>query len=225
MRIKLMNLLILDTETTGLPPEGQLIEVAAILYSVEHRAILQQISTLLPVQANPQFGLNGISAELSQEVPIDAHTWFESWWMGEADYAIAFNASFDKQFLPSIDLPWLCALEDFDYKPYKRQSLVQLAVAHHVPICNAHRALDDCRLLAEIFSRREDLEEMIEKALRPKVLVKALVTYEQRHLASQAGFLWDKPELILKAWARRMAEEDTEQLNFDWEIVDAPVRA
>ena len=44
----IMKLLIIDTETTGLSAEtDQMIEVAAILYSVPHRTTLFQLSTLL----------------------------------------------------------------------------------------------------------------------------------------------------------------------------------
>lgn len=44
----LEQVLIIDTETTGLEPEnGQVIEIGAILYSVSHQTTIQQVSVLL----------------------------------------------------------------------------------------------------------------------------------------------------------------------------------
>ena len=47
------SLLILDVETTGLePPQAELCEIGAVLFSVPQRSILQQLSFLLPVSSN-----------------------------------------------------------------------------------------------------------------------------------------------------------------------------
>ena len=49
-----MKLLIVDTETTGLTPTtAELIEIGVIVYDVETATALQQISTLIPFQDNP----------------------------------------------------------------------------------------------------------------------------------------------------------------------------
>ncbi|MBV8883085.1 MAG: hypothetical protein JO235_03670 [Chroococcidiopsidaceae cyanobacterium CP_BM_RX_35] len=48
-------------------------------------------------------------------------------------------------------------------------------------------------------------------ALRPKAVFKALVAYEDRELAKQAGFKW-YPER--KFWERKMTVEDARELAF-----------
>lgn len=59
------NILILDTETTGLDPAkgNKVIEIAVVLFNLKHKAVLQCFSTLLPCDENPCENINHISAE------------------------------------------------------------------------------------------------------------------------------------------------------------------
>ncbi len=62
------NILILDTETTGLDPRKgcRVIEIAVILFNLKHKSMLQCFSTLLPCDDNPCESINHISAEATQ---------------------------------------------------------------------------------------------------------------------------------------------------------------
>lgn len=62
------NILILDTETTGLYPEkgDKVIEVAVVLFNIKYKSILQCFSTLLPCSLNPVERINHISVEMTQ---------------------------------------------------------------------------------------------------------------------------------------------------------------
>lgn len=57
------NIMILDTETTGLSPKtgAQVIEIGAILFNVRYKSILQCFSTLLPCETNPVEHINHIN--------------------------------------------------------------------------------------------------------------------------------------------------------------------
>jgi DNA polymerase-3 subunit epsilon len=61
------TLLILDTETTGLDPETHhCVEVGAILFDVQSRAVLAQQSFLLPAETNAAEPINRIPAAVTR---------------------------------------------------------------------------------------------------------------------------------------------------------------
>lgn len=216
---------LIDLETTGLDPAtDEVIEVGAILYSVEHRAVLQQVSTLLPVRSNGAEDINGIGVEVAGIVTTDlsdaALKTIEEMVL-KSQYCTAFNSDFDRQwfgqsgerFLLNIPIPWSDAAAIRYPRPSNSRSLVNLCLAHDIPVVSAHRALDDCRLLAELLGKVPDLEAELERAARPKVLVRALVGFEGKDAAKAAGFYWDRE--VPRAWAKRMPAEDAGELPFD----------
>lgn len=217
------QLLILDTETTGLDPEqDHCIEVGAILFHVPTRAVLTQLSFLLPCESNPAAPINGIPAAVTRlSQPWDNALAYFRALVEAADVIVAHNASFDRQWfgrgvLPALAKPWLCSMEDLRW-PAERQlratpSVRDLALAYGVPVWAAHRALTDCIYLAQVFSRCDDLEELLLAGLEPRRLYRAQLPYEQRHRARQAGFRWNDP--IPKAWTRRLSEREAAGLGF-----------
>jgi DNA polymerase-3 subunit epsilon len=123
-----LNLLIIDTETTGLDPkQDRVIELAAILYSVDYRTTLHQVSTLLTAPAeNPQERVNRIPANVLPNLSkiIQTHSlqiFMEM--VNESNFAVAHNADFDRQWFDGNHLPvlqkdvkpmhWLCTMTDF----------------------------------------------------------------------------------------------------------------
>ena len=99
-----------------------------------------------------------------------------------------------------------------------RPSVKDLALAYGVPVWNAHRALTDCIYLAEVFKRCVELEKLLIRALEPKVLIRAEISYEKRHLAKNAGFRWN--DSIKGAWSRRMSRREMKKLEFPVHEVD-----
>ena len=223
------RLLIVDTETTGLDPsQHQCIEVGAVLFDVPHRAVLSQISFLLPCNDNPARGVNGIDPAVSA-LPQPwrlALQCFEA--MAEsADALLAHNAAFDRQWfgrgpLPAIAKPWICSMEDLRWPPERQlratPSVRDLALAYGVPVWAAHRAHTDCIYLAQVFERCADLEALLQAALEPRRLYRARLSYEERHKAREAGFRWNEP--ISGAWSRRLSEREASLLSFPVVPVD-----
>lgn len=164
------NILILDTETTGLSPaKGDIIiEIAAVLFNIKHRSILQCFSTLLPCEENPVEHINQIKAEVTRV----GYSLFnlDSIFIQLLEFSqacIAHNVLFDKKFIATLpfgslflDKKWICTQKNFSW-PVKldRFRLQDVCLAMDVPYLNAHRALSDCLLLAECFKKIEDLEE------------------------------------------------------------------
>ena len=224
------TLLIVDTETTSLSPsEGSCVEVGAILFAVRPRAVLSQISFLLPVEHNPAQAINGIDAAVSRlDQPWQASlSCFEAM-AAHCDAVLAHNAAFDRQWfdhgpLQPLDKPWICSMDDISW-PKERQlratpSVRDLALAYGVPVWAAHRALTDCIYLSQVFERCDELEELLQAALEPRQLFRAKLSYSERHQAKEAGFRWNDP--VAGAWTRRLSQREAEALPFPVQRIEA----
>ena len=217
------TLLIVDTETTGLDPESdRCLEVGVVLFYVPKRTVLAQHSFLLPVSSNQAERINHISADVTRiKQPWQEALLYFKALVESSDLLVAHNVAFDKQWfgkapLPQLDKPWICTMEDIiwpsDRNLRSTPSVRDLALAYEIPVWSAHRALTDCIYLAEVFRRCNDLENLLTQGLEPKRLMRADISYEQRHLARQAGFRWNDP--IKGAWTRRMSERQASILEF-----------
>ena len=216
-------ILILDTETTGLDPKDhECLEIGGILFNVPNREILAQQSFLLPVESNDAELINRIPAEITRlDQPWRKGLEYFEFLLNSSEVIVAHNAAFDRQWfgkapLPKILKSWICTMEDISWPKERvlssRPSVRDLALAYGVPVWNAHRALTDCVYLAEVFKRCNELEELFLKGLEPRRLMRAEVSYEQRHLAKQAGFRWNDP--VRGAWTRRLSDREVSDLSF-----------
>jgi DNA polymerase-3 subunit epsilon len=98
-----------------------------------------------------------------------------------------------------------------------RPSVRDLALAYGIPVWAAHRALTDCIYLAQVFERCVDLEQLISEGCEPRHLYRAQVSYDDRHLARDAGFRWNEP--VHGAWSRRLSERQLEALDLPFKVV------
>jgi DNA polymerase-3 subunit epsilon len=228
MTLPLRNLLIVDVETTGIDfDENAPIEIGAILFDVKHRAVTHQFSALLPsVVPNGAEAVNGIPDALLASGPVkQLSDWAISYLQSlydMADAVVAHNVDFDRLWLEPLlnckpPTPWICTLRDFRWhRPGLRAtpSVIDLALAHGVPVWAAHRALTDCTYLAQVLASREDLPELLLEAQKPQLLYAALVSYDDRHLAKEAGFQWQGHGLM-KTWTRYLREDEAAALPFN----------
>ena len=223
------RLLVLDTETTALSrDQGQCIEVGAVLFHVPSRAVLMQVSFLLPCPSNPAEPINGIPAAVSRlSQPWQAGLACFEAMVAAADAVLAHNANFDRQWfgqapLPTLSKPWICSMEDIRW-PAERQlratpSVRDLALAYGIPVWAAHRALTDCIYLIQVLERSTDLELLLQLALEPRRLYRACLGYAERHRAKEAGFRWNEP--VRGSWCRRLSDREVESLSFAVEAVE-----
>ena len=213
------TLLIVDVETTGLEPgDASLVEVGAVLFDVGQRAVLSQVSTLLPVDENPVERINGIRAATTQAMPDvvrDRALELVQVLAGHADAYVAHNAAFDSKWLPELtERPWICTMEDVRWPKARKghPSVMSLALDYGVPVWAAHRALTDCTYLAQVMEREPELELLLKAALEPRGYYVALVPYEKRQLCKDAGFVWDRQ--VPKAWSKKLSATEAEALPF-----------
>ena len=144
-----------------------------------------------------------------------------------SDFIVAHNVEFDKKWfgigkLPCLNKEWICSLDDINWS-FKanlknRPSITNLALSFGVPVWNLHRALADCYYLAEVFKKIENLEYILLKAREPRYLYKAIVSYDDRLKAKNAGFKWNSH--LQGAWTRKLSEEEATNLDFEVEILN-----
>jgi len=223
------SVLILDTETTGLDENNdEVIEIGCILFNVPHKSVLSQLSFLLPVETNNAEFINGIPVDVSNvRQPWKEGIQFFLKLIESCDFIVAHNAEFDKKWfgksnLPDIDKKWLCSLDDINWSFKKniksRPSVTDLALGFNIPVWNLHRALSDCYYISEVFKKIDNLEDILLKATEPKYLYKAIVSYEDRSLAKNAGFRWNSP--VHGAWTKKLSETEATELDFKVEILN-----
>jgi DNA polymerase-3 subunit epsilon len=223
------RVIILDTETTGVTENDWIVEIAVILYDLLAATPVITYSTLIKCETNAAARVNGISDSLLQSVPDDQKATLKTmltYLVREADAVIAHQAGFDKGFvLRDLDgfgfdgLPWICSMRHIDWPKYsKSKSLVNMALAHGVPIISAHRALTDCDILARMLTRTHELghslPDLMKVALEPRILVQAMVSYDNRQIAKDADFEWDHNPKFPKKWLKEVRESEISSFPF-----------
>jgi DNA polymerase III subunit epsilon len=221
---------ILDTETISLepPPIGRAIEVAVMLYDIKHAQPVSSYASLIGFDGNKEWGMssnpaehvNGIPSTMVADAPAADLVWRAvKWLIAPAELILCHRAEFDRQFVPDLGgKPFCCSKSDLRF-PGQRggDHLVQLALSLGLGVASAHRAMADVDILARILTRvaekGHDLEALLTRAMRPKVLYYAQVSYDDRQLAKDHGFMWNQ-EKHGKNWYRYMPPEDVKELPF-----------
>ena len=226
---KIEKILILDTETTGLDEnKDEILEIGGILFHVSSKSVLSQVSFLIPVNKNEAEHINGISADVTNiPQPWEEGLKFFMQLVDYCDLIVAHNVEFDRKWfgkgkLPKLQKKWICSLEDINWsfkkKLRSRPSVTDLALSFSIPVWNLHRALSDCFYISEVFKKCDNLHELLLKASEPRFLYKALVSYEDRSLAKNAGFRWNSP--VEGAWSRKLTAEEANKLDFQVQILN-----
>jgi DNA polymerase III subunit epsilon len=169
------NILIIDTETTGLDPKkGNLIEVGCIFYNIPTKSIIYEMATLIHSLSNEAKHINLISEEsLIHASPFMSDLIIENIerLMSRSDAVIAHYARFDKNWLDaygplsrsSQQAKWICSKKDIIWGKSGQMKLSDIAEYMGVPYVDAHRSLPDCHILLSCLKKLDNLDEQLNK--------------------------------------------------------------
>jgi DNA polymerase-3 subunit epsilon len=224
-----MKLCIIDVETTGLDVEtDRVIEIGAILYSVDSRCSLQYISSLFPCAENKAEHINKIKVSACSDPHVKESTNQVLNLLREmisiSDYLVAHNAGFDKKWLKNLGQgkDWLCTYDDFVWPNNPAPSnLVTTCLNHGIGVLSVHRAISDCQMISQLFDRMTNLPELVDQAIsrsqEPKINLIATISYDDRDFAKEQGFRWDN---TIKKWIKtlRLSEYNSEKENYKFAV-------
>jgi DNA polymerase-3 subunit epsilon len=236
-----MLVLGLDYETTGLSPkQDRVIEVGAVIWDTDkglpvlvesHYVLLEETIAINP-EAMACNGINldhvsrfGILPTKSLQIQLDL--------MSEVSAVVAHNGEvFDRLFFnewcrrklnPIPTIPWIDTKNDLPYPTsMKTRKLVHLAAEHSFLNPFAHRAVFDVLTMLKIFQGYNP-EQALDLCQQPMICLQALVSYQDRAMASDKGYHWHGPS---KTWWRsiresQVAKEKTE-CNFQVKQIQQP---
>lgn len=249
-----MRLAILDVETNGLDPKrDEVIEVGVVLLDTELLAVLETYSGLMRCGSNAAYPANRIPTHALASAPDSAVVWDRAADVVRHAGAIcAYHAAFDRSFAErplagALDRfkarfpmpPWFCAMEDLKWSATGldsgHASLTARALAHGCGVATAHRAIEDCLLLARLLVRvahvldgtpphfaeegkfAKWLAAGLKRGQAPRIRVVSLAPFEQKETVKEHGFKWDLPECP-KKWSRLMVEDEIAAAQFPFKV-------
>lgn len=227
-----MRLLFLDLETTGLDFDDDYItEIGYVIKDTEISKPLLTVGEMLKVPGEvPQIitEITGITKEILNEFGEDPKEILEMFLSAveryKIDYIVAHNGNgFDKPMLEGNlnrldlrmpDIEWLDTRLDIVYpEHFKVRNLTYLCAEHGFINPFPHAALFDAMATAKLFSHY-DADEVVAYMKMPNLIVRAMVTYEQKDKAKEQSFKWQEAggTVYTKQWVKQIKENELEAL-------------
>lgn len=236
----------IDLETTGLLfDKNHITEIGWIIKDSESPKNLFAASILIkpgfPKDALTQeiIDLTGITYDMLERFgrPFAEACAFllESLTAHGVEYMVAHNAPFDRTFLeyhmkqemslpPRLNLPWLDTRSDINYaSKIKGRSLTHVAAELGFLNPFPHAALFDVATMLRVLSNYS-IADVIARSKEPTLIIKAVVSYDNRELAKKCRFMWEKiddKKSYPKTWVKRVkaSDLDKERTDANFEIV------
>jgi len=227
------NVLVLDTETTGLSHQGdKIIELAMLLVQVD----LASGRPVGPVACFEGFEdpgmpipavareVTGISDDMVKGHRLDDQQVTDM--VARADLIVAHNAGFDRPFVEArfpcfAQKAWACSFADIDWKAAGAGSSKLSALAMDQGwFYDAHRALVDCHALLQVLSRPvgksevTGLQQLMGAAAKPSFKLRATGSpFEAKDQLKSRGYRWDADA---KVWFCTLADQAQLDAELEW---------
>jgi DNA polymerase III subunit epsilon len=233
-----MKLLGMDLETTGLDPKkDHITEYGMVLWDWDTQkpimveSVLVNIGEPLTEEIKQITGLTDEMLSTYGIRPVDALAKFD-YLARAADVVVGHNClMFDKIFIESAyrkladetipEFLWIDTAQDVPYPDkVKTRKLVHLAAEHGFLNPFPHRACFDVLTMMKVLSCY-DIDYIIKLAKEPMVVIQALVSYEDRGLASARGYRWKaESKQWLKGMKESLVDVERESCGFRTKIVE-----
>jgi len=235
----------IDFESTGLDVKTERItEIGAALWdAITNRPLitvglfLYDPATYAPLNAEV-IRITGITDEMLKEFGTDPTknlNWLDLFCkQHRVDFLVGHNSThFDRPLLyaeldrlgvaaPTLrTLPWLDTMTDIPFVPEPdSRKLKYLAADHGFLNPFAHRAVFDILTTFQVLANY-DIQDVIEYSKVPFVVVRAVVSFDDKQLAKDRKFSWEKigDKTYSKCWVKRIKENQLDQL-----IKDCPFK-
>lgn len=214
----------IDVESTGTNIEiDKIIEVGMVLWDTESNQPIKIYSEFVKEQNRPPITehitkVTGLTEKIVTNYGIipeyicqDINIFFEC-----ADYVVAHNGNeFDKVLIEDMfanyskekinSKHWIDTLTDVEYpEECSYKNLLYLQAFHGFISPLAHRAVLDVLAMFKILMQY-DLNRVIEISKASSYWVEALVSFEKKDFAKEAGFRWLQPEgFSKKHWLKKV---------------------
>ena len=154
----------IDTETTGVSNEDEVIQVAAILVDPVDFQILDRFETLVkadrPIHPKAQ-EVHGISAEMLQDKPTMQQVWQDSTlsgWVQQSSVVLGHNVVFDIRMLKHPAISTMSVVDTLPivrtlFPTWRNHKLGTCVEYLELPEFKAHDALADVEVTAKILQR------------------------------------------------------------------------
>jgi DNA polymerase-3 subunit epsilon len=236
-----MRLLGIDLETTGLDFDNdEVTEIAWVLVDTDIEKPLLTESYLLNINGTVSdeiTELTGITNGILKEFGVDPKEIYERFLdviiQHNVGYIVAHNGNgFDKPMLKNamescgLDFPkteWLDTYEDVEFpKTCRFKNLTYLCGEHGFVNPFPHAAMFDTMSMMKLLGMY-NINDIIVRHNLPWIVVRAMVSYENRDKAKLKGFMWENVgnKKYPKCWVKKIKENEFEPLSrdCDFEVV------